>query len=68
MQTIRLALKQARERNGLTALQLAAKAETSEARLYSYERGRCTPKPDEAARIAAVLGVTLESIFPEVQP
>ena len=66
MQKIRTALRLAREAKGKTALEVATEANTTENRLYSFERGRCTPKPDEAAQIAAALGVKLEKVFPEL--
>ncbi|HMP71772.1 MAG TPA: helix-turn-helix transcriptional regulator [Kiritimatiellia bacterium] len=57
-------LKQARIESGLTALQLAEIAGTNEARIYQVERGRFRPRPDEAQRLADVLRIPVESLFP----
>jgi len=48
---------------GLTALELADLAGTTENRLFPIERGRFRPRADEAARLASALGVSIHDIF-----
>ena len=55
-----------RTAKGMTAIQLAESAQTSESRIYNIERGRHRPRPDEARRWAAVLGVSPEVAFPDM--
>ncbi len=59
-------LREARERAGLSALALGEKSEIHEMRLYSFERKRSHPKPDEAVRLARALGTTPAALFPEL--
>lgn len=59
-------LRDARIKARLTALALAEGADSKEGRIYNFERGRHNPRPDEARRICAVLGVEPEVIFPEL--
>ena len=60
------ALRKARQRAGLTAIQLAEAAGTTETRVYSCERGRFRPRPDEARRLALALGADPVEMFPGV--
>ncbi len=62
-------LKIARTAAGMTALELARAAGTSENRLFQIERGRFRPRPDEARGMALVLGESVETLFPGgIQP
>jgi transcriptional regulator with XRE-family HTH domain len=60
-----LPLREARLAAGLTAMRCAEQAATTEARLYQLERRRFRPRPDEARRLAAVLNLTVEKLFPD---
>jgi len=55
-----------RTAKGMTAIQLAESAQTSESRIYNIERGRHRPRPDEARHWAAALGIPPEVAFPDV--
>jgi transcriptional regulator with XRE-family HTH domain len=55
----------ARMAAGLTAFDLARAAGTTENRLFQIERGRFRPRPDEAARLAAVLKTSVGTLFPD---
>lgn len=57
-------LRKERTRAGLAAIGLAEKAGTTETRIFCFERQRFKPRPDEAARIARALGVTVEKLWP----
>jgi DNA-binding XRE family transcriptional regulator len=46
-------------------MRCAEQAATTEARLYQLERRRFRPRPDEARRLAAVLNLTVEKLFPD---
>lgn len=61
-------VRQIRAAAHMTALTLAEKANSNETRIYAFERGRYQPRPDEARRIAAVLGTKPETLFPKVFP
>jgi transcriptional regulator with XRE-family HTH domain len=50
------------DRRGLTLAQLADAATISLERLDSIVNGRWTPSPDERARIAAALGMSVKDI------
>src|SRR3990172_1189360 len=56
-------LRAAREAAGLTQAELAAGARVSRSLVAAVEGGRHTPAVDAALRLAALLGVTLESLF-----
>lgn len=56
-------LKEERLRAGLTAIALARAAANTEDRVYQLERGRFPAKPEEAARLAAALGVDVQAVF-----
>jgi len=60
------ALRDARIASGLTALELADIAGTTEMRVYSVERGRFRPRPGEARRLAVALGANPAEMFPAV--
>ena len=60
-------MHKARTAAGLTAIALAEIAGTTEQRVYMVERGRYRPRTDEAARIARVLGVSVEALFPNLK-
>jgi transcriptional regulator with XRE-family HTH domain len=57
-------LKSVRRRARLTALALAEAAGTTEARVFQIEQGRYRPRPNEAKRLADVLGATVADFFP----
>ena len=57
-------LRAARLAAGLSALEAAAPANTTENRLFQLERGRFRPRPEEAAGLAAVLMRPVEELFP----
>ena len=59
------AVKSARRRARMTALELGQRAGINEMRVYQLERGRFPPHPDEAAALSRVLGVKVETLFPE---
>jgi len=54
-----LALRAARHRAGLTQLEAAARADTSQTAVTAYERGRKTPNLATLARLADAMGATL---------
>jgi transcriptional regulator with XRE-family HTH domain len=56
-------LRDARKKAGLTQIALAERAESTEGRIVAFERMRFNPHPDEAQRIADVLGVRVEKLF-----
>ena len=66
IQTTRTELTNRRKAKGLSALDLALDAGTSEMRIYAIERGRCTPGRDEAEALARALGMKSETLFPDV--
>ena len=51
-------LREARQKAGLTALEVADKTGIAEMRLYSLERGRGRLRDDEADALAQTLGIT----------
>jgi transcriptional regulator with XRE-family HTH domain len=53
-------LRQVRERQGMSPLLLAAHAGLSPRTIERWEEGETEPKVDAAARVAAVLGVSLD--------
>lgn len=59
-------LKQARDRAGLTALELGKRAEIGENRLYQLERERFPPRLSEASRLSVVLGIPACRLFPNL--
>ncbi len=59
-------LKTMRIASGLTALEMAQLADTTEARIYAFERGRNRPRVNEAIMIAAVFGVSAAELFPDM--
>jgi transcriptional regulator with XRE-family HTH domain len=62
-------LRTARLRAGLSAIALAMRAGTTEPRIFSLERRRFRPRHDEAYRLAQVLGLPVNELFPDgVQP
>jgi transcriptional regulator with XRE-family HTH domain len=68
-ETMATQLKIARTAAGMTALELARAAGTTENRLFQIERGRFRPRPDEARGLALVLGEPVETLFPGgIQP
>ena len=64
MKKIHSILKLKRMNAGLTACDLAALADTAEMRVYQMERGRFRPRPDEAEKLARVLGMDATELFP----
>lgn len=62
-------LRAARLQLGLTAYQLALKAGTTEPRIFMLERRRFRPRHDEGRRLAAVLKLPVNDLFPDgIQP
>lgn len=59
-------LREARQAASLTAYNLGQAAHVREMRVYHLERGRFLPHPDEAKRLADVLGQPVETLFPEL--
>lgn len=59
-------LKVLRLAAGLTALQLAQLAGTTESRIYAFERGRNRPHIQEGISIATALHVSPVEIFPDM--
>lgn len=59
-------LIQKRRGGGLTARRLAELSGTTERRIYSFARENYLPHVDEAIRIAAVLGVSPQELFPRL--
>jgi len=55
-----------RKSKGLSALALALAAGTSEMRIYAIERGRATPRREEAAALARALGAPVDTLFPDL--
>ena len=58
-------LRLARLAVGLTAIETAGPAGTTENRLFQLERGRFRPRPDEALGLAAVLNRSVKDLFPD---
>ena len=56
-------LKKAREKTGLTQVEVARKAKISERYYQRVEAGTSSPTVDIALLIAAVLGSTVEELF-----
>lgn len=57
------ALRQARERSGLTQEQVAPLVSVTRASVQNYERGNRVPRADVLAALARLYGVSLESLF-----
>jgi transcriptional regulator with XRE-family HTH domain len=57
-------LRRARLNAGLTALALSCVSGTTENRYWQIERGRFRPRHDEAQRLADVLRVPVDELFP----
>lgn len=55
----------ARLRAGLSAFMLANRAGTTEPRVFMLERRRFRPRHDEAQRLAQVLGLPVNELFPD---
>lgn len=53
----------ARNETGLTQVEVAEKAGTTERMYQRYEAGECLPKVDIAKRIAQILHKTVEDLF-----
>ena len=56
-------LIEAREKAGLTQVQVAIKANISETSYQRYEYGKRVPKADTANLIAKILNSTVEELF-----
>ena len=62
-------MRAARLRSEMPAIALAIRAGTTEPRIYMLERRRFRPRHDEAHRLAQVLGLSVNELFPDgVQP
>ena len=57
-------MKRKRRAKGLTALELARRAGSTEDRVYQLERGRYRPRADEAERLAHALKSSVKKMFP----
>lgn len=57
-------LKNARLATGLTAIELAKIAGTTENRLFQLERGRFRPRALEAAGLSLALDIPIDELFP----
>jgi transcriptional regulator with XRE-family HTH domain len=55
-------LKTLRERRGLTQVELAARSGVPLGSVRNYEQGHRTPLLDQAARLAAALGVSIDEL------
>jgi hypothetical protein len=66
--TLNIALKIALLTSGRHQYLVAVDAQLSPTRLSEIVRGRHLPTPDEARRVAAVLGQPQRSLFPRVRP
>lgn len=53
------AMRQARERAGLTLKELTEKAQLGENTVSSWENGHCIPRVDSAVLVADVLGISV---------
>ena len=60
-------LRDARQAANLTAYGLGQAAGIREMRIYHLERGRFSPHPDEAERMARVLDQPVETLFPNLK-
>lgn len=58
-------IKQFRKSRGLTALELASKLGVREQTVFRYQSGEITPSLEMSRRIAEVLGVTVDELFPQ---
>lgn len=56
-------LREAREATGLSQVEAAEAAGIARATLQNAEAGKFTPRADALARLAALYGVTLDSLF-----
>ena len=56
-------IREARQRAGLTALELAERTGIDEMRLYSLERGRGRIRKDEIEALSRVLGVAASELI-----
>lgn len=57
-----------RTARGLTQAELADLAGITPQALRSIEKGRSNPRVKTAKAIAEVLGITLDALFPELEP
>lgn len=65
MQTITETVKEARRRANLTQVQLAEKANVSDATYIDFERGNRNPRLDTLVRVADALGLRLALVANE---
>lgn len=56
-------LAQAREKRGLTQLELAQELEIGDQQIWRYENGKTTPDGDTVARIAKYLNVSTDYLL-----
>lgn len=61
-------IRRRREALGLKPAQVAAAADISVQHLYNLEAGRPRPSLDLARRLAGVLGVSVDELFPTDPP
>ena len=57
------ALKNAREAKGLSQVALAKSLGVDQSTICLWERGKTSPRPDVATRLANILGCTLDEIY-----
>ncbi len=55
-------IKQLRQENGLTQLELANRAGVTPSTIYNWERGRFEPKATQLRAVARVFGVSSDEI------
>ena len=62
-----MTLKQLREAAGLTQNDVAKKMNSLQHHISRYENGERIPKLSQAAKLAKIYGVTMETIYEAVQ-
>ena len=65
---MRKTIRQLREAQGLTQLELANKLDVTPATVYTWERGRNEPRVSQLRKLADLFGVLMDDIeLPEVE-
>ncbi len=67
MNSERRQLREARKADHYSAIALARLAQTTEPRIYAFERSRYAPGVEEARRIAKALGRPAVELFPDLE-
>ena len=60
-------IKQLRQENGLTQLELANRAGVTPSTIYNWERGRFEPKATQLRAVARVFGISSDEIELETE-